>query len=349
MKIYLRWLLLCISSLAFQSRAAATTVIYPVEGIDDLWKLNADDFRQKYGGINITGLGVGDEGWYVRYRHENLTYFFGPLADRSEAQKKMWEMESVRDAAIRNDPKLSTSQVDFVRFNYSGIYGRGGDTPFSGKGKSDDGKSGPEGDMDGDGVANKDDPDMDGDGIGNVQDGDVDGDGIPNGQDKYPYGSSAGMGEGQDGANADGKNGKGNGSDGQLAGADGTDGAGGTGDQKGNQKGSKSGRAGGGEKGDMGNSNGPVGLGQDGMQQVASAQGGGTSSGQRGSSGQQGNQSGQQGSQAGQQGSQAGQQGQSGSQGQGGQPGTPGSPGQQGGSGSPLDLVALLLRKILGL
>jgi hypothetical protein len=345
-----RCLLFCALGWAFQAPAGANTVIYPVEGIDDLWQLKAEDFRQKYGGINVTGLGVGDEGWYVRYRHENLTYFFGPLADRAEAQKKMWELESVRDAAIRNDPKLSSSQVDFVRFNYSGVYGRGGNTPFTGKGKSDDGKSGPEGDADGDGIANKDDPDMDGDGIPNAQDGDADGDGIPNGGDKYPYGSSEGMGTGQEGADAggkDGKNGRGNGPDGQLAGGDGADGAGG---QKG-QKGSQPGQSGAGEKGDNGDPNSPIGAGQNGMQQVASAQGG--TPGQRGSSsGQQGSQSGQQGSQAGQQ---AGQQGsQSGQQGsQGGQPGQPGgqpgTPGQQGGGGNPLDLVALLLKKILGL
>ncbi|MEO7412092.1 MAG: thrombospondin type 3 repeat-containing protein [Opitutaceae bacterium] len=347
MRTHHRYFLLGLIGFACLGRLAANTLIYPVEGIDDLWKLNAEDFRQKYGGINITGLGVGDEGWYVRYRHENLTYFFGPVADRAEAQKKMWELESVRDAAIRNEPKLNSSQVDFVRFNYSGVYGKRGDTPFSGKGKSDDGKSGPDGDIDGDGVANKDDPDMDGDGIPNAQDGDVDGDGIPNGQDKYPYGSSDGAG-GQDGANA---NGKGDGADGQLAGGEGAGGAAG---QKGNQKGSKAGQAGTGENGQsQGDPNSPVGTGQNGMQQVASAQGGGTS-GQRGSSGQKGSQSGQQagqsGQQSGQSGSQSGQQGQqSGQSGAQGQSGQPSAPGQQGGSGSPLDLVAMLLKRILGL
>ena len=94
---------------------------------------NADEFHQKYGGINVTGLGGSDEGWYVRYRHENLTYLFGPLADRELAQKKMWELETVRDAAIRNQPKLESSKVDFVHFNYSGIYGKAGDTAFTGK------------------------------------------------------------------------------------------------------------------------------------------------------------------------------------------------------------------------
>jgi hypothetical protein len=63
--------------------ARAVTMIFPVDAIADLWNLAADEFRQKYAGINVTGLGPSDEGWYVRYRHENLTYLFGPLAECS--------------------------------------------------------------------------------------------------------------------------------------------------------------------------------------------------------------------------------------------------------------------------
>ena len=74
-----RWLaLLALGAVATVARA--TTVIYPVEAIDDLWNLPSDEFKTKFAGINITGLGPSDEGWYVRYRHENLTYMFGPLA-----------------------------------------------------------------------------------------------------------------------------------------------------------------------------------------------------------------------------------------------------------------------------
>ena len=99
------------------SRAA--TLIYPVEAIDDLWQLPADDFRQKYAGINISGIGPSDEGWYVRYRHENLTYLFGPLADGEAARKKKWELETVRDAAIRNRSNLTSSNVDYVRLRWT--------------------------------------------------------------------------------------------------------------------------------------------------------------------------------------------------------------------------------------
>src|SRR5688572_20924995 len=140
-------------------------MIYPVDAIDELWNLPAEEFRQKYGGINVTGLGPSDEGWYVRYRHENLTCLFGPLADREEARKRKWDMEAVRDAAIRNRATLSTSQVDFVRFTFSGVYGKGGGEgggagAASAMGRvSADGKSGPDGDLDGDGTSNAKDDD----------------------------------------------------------------------------------------------------------------------------------------------------------------------------------------------
>ena len=136
--------------LAAASPLPGATSIYPISAIEDLWNLPADEFRQKYPGINATGLGPSDEGWYVRYRHENLTYLFGPVADREEARKRKWEMETVRDAAIRNRPSLASSQVDFVRFSFTNVFGRGGDGTGSGEGKarmSADGKSGPDGDL----------------------------------------------------------------------------------------------------------------------------------------------------------------------------------------------------------
>src|SRR5476651_1856137 len=148
LRSWLPLLVLC----AAATLARATTVIFPVEAIDDLWQLPADDFKQKYGGINITGLGPSDEGWYVRYRHENLTFMFGPIADREDARKKKWDLEAVRDAAIRNRPSLNSSQVDFVKFTYSGVYGKGGGKDGTGTGDSQtgDGKGG-SGDKDGTG------------------------------------------------------------------------------------------------------------------------------------------------------------------------------------------------------
>ena len=193
----------------------ATTLIYPVSAIEDLWNLPADEFRQRHGGINITGLGPSDEGWYVRYRHENLTCLFGPLAGAEEALQRRRELEAVRDAAIKNRSSLGSSQVDHVRFTFSGVFGRAGEGPGGGRGTealarvSADGRSGPDGDLDGDGIPNREDPDMDGDGIPNDRDEDSDGDGVPDAQDEYRYGTNpdpsgpGGTGNGRDGPGGD--------------------------------------------------------------------------------------------------------------------------------------------------
>ena len=112
--------------LGLTSLLRGMTLIYPVEAIADLEHLSYDDYKTQYAGINITGLGISDEGWYVRYRHENLTYMFGPLPDRETANQKSWELETVRNEVIKKRPALSTSTVDIVKFTFSGVYGKGG-------------------------------------------------------------------------------------------------------------------------------------------------------------------------------------------------------------------------------
>lgn len=338
--------------LAFASLARAVTMIYPVEAIDDLWTLPAEEFKQKYSGINVTGLGPTDEGWYVRYKHENLTYLFGPVADREEARRKKWEMESVRDAAVKHRSTLSTAQVDFVRFTFSGAYGKGGgDLPYgAGEGPrmSADGKSGPDGDLDGDGIPNNRDEDMDGDGVANGQDGDADGDGIPNGADDYGFGSNP---AGENLAQNGGQDGQGNQQGGQG------DKQGGQGDKQGGRDGQQiagnQGQQQGGQSG-SGNQRGQQMAGQQGGQQGQQGQQGEqlaplSQPGQRVASNQRGGQQSSQGGQSGQSGQQSQSSSQSSSSGQSGQAGQPGTPSPSGGSSGSSNPLLALLRMILGI
>ncbi len=352
--------------------AMARTVIYPVEAVADFWKFDAKAFEEKYSGINITGMGVGDEGWYIRYRHENLTLLFGPIADREEARQRMWDLEEVRAAVIRQRSTLATSQVDMVRFDFSGVYGARGQ---GGNGLvSADGRHGPDGDLDGDGVPNGQDPDMDGDGVPNEQDGDADGDGVPNEVDDYRYGNAnaLGLGGDQSGSQA-GQGGEQQGGVNRIS-ADGRSGPDGDLDGDGVQNA---------QDGDMDGDGVPN--GQDGdsdgdgkpnsSDDYPFGTNDGTLSSEGGQPGQQGQQQGQQG-QPGQQ-QQMGQQGQpgqqsqqqqqqQGQQGQPGQPSSPSQPSQQGQPGSPsqpsmpgqpgspsapnpLDAIFGLLRRALGL
>lgn len=313
--------------------ARATTVIYPVGAIDDLWKYPAEEFREKYAGINVTGLDVNDEGWYVRYRHENLTYFFGPIADREEARKKMWDLETVRDAAIRNRPALSSSQIDFVKFSYSGVYGAAGNTPFTGK-KGANGQGG-----DGD-QAN---------GSGTGKDGrDGSGGSGQNSTDKA--GNGNGSGNSQDGSGTIAMDAQGNMIGEKLGSLDGSgQGQGGQGSQGSSQKGGKgsqnSQRTGAGANSGQSGQNGQMASsgGQQGGQSGQSA-----SQSSSGSSGQSGGQGSGSNSSSASNSSQSGTNSGSGQPSQGGG-GSGGGSGQPGGSGNPLQLIVGLLRGILGL
>lgn len=369
------WLLPAVSAVLVLP-AVAKTVIYPVEAIPDFWKLNAKAFDEAYGGINITGMGVGDEGWYIRYRHENLTLLFGPIADREEARQRMWDMEEVRAAVIRQRQTLATSQVDMVRFDFSGVYGARGQGGGGGGGRiSADGRHGPDGDLDGDGIPNSQDPDMDGDGIPNEQDGDIDGDGVPNDVDDYPYGNAnaAGLGADQRGGGQGGQQQGG----GNRISADGRSGPDGDMDGDGIPNALDGDMDGDGipnaQDGDMdgdgipnAQDDYPYGT-NDGTLAAAGGQPG--QQGQPGQPGQQGQQQGQQGQpgqqqQRGQQGQQQqqqqgqpgqpGQQGQPSSPGQQGQPGSPSQPSMPGAPGSPgapnpIEALFGLLRRALGL
>jgi hypothetical protein len=248
---------------AFVPLTRAVTIIYPVEAIDDLWTLASGEFQQKYAGINITGLGPTDEGWYVRYRHENLTYLFGPVAGQEEARRKKWEMEAVRDAAIRNHQALSTSQVDFVRFTFSGNYGRGGGAENPYGGRDPDGRGGADRDGEREGLA------KDGSGADGRDGRDGDKQGGAEGQKGEQLAGLDGNQRGQDG------------STGQQAGA-----AGQQGDQRrvasANQRGSQSGSQ-----------------NQQGQQSQSGQQGQQSQSGQQGQQSSQGSQSSSQSSQAG--------------------------------------------------
>jgi hypothetical protein len=312
--------LLCMTAVPL---SRATTIIYPTEAIADIWNLTADEFHAKYAGINTSGLGPSDEGWYVRYRHENLTYLFGPLAEREDARRAQWEIEAVRDAAIRNRPSLVSSQVDFVRFRFSGVYGKRGDGSGGAGGESD--------------IGGNDDDKNGAGGSGNLsKDGSGEG-GAGDGAGKDGKGGKGGLGEGdKDGASGA----KLAGSDGE--GGDGT-GAGGK-DGKSGRKGGKGGSSLG--AGDGSGDDGSGGAGGQQGPQVASNQRGGRG-GQPGGQGGQSAQSGQSGQTSGQQGGSAG--GQAGASG--GQPGGSSGPssGSSGGGGNPLSLVRALLRMILGL
>ena len=104
--------------LATSLSLSAYTVVFPTSAIEAAWELNADEFKEEFPGIDFTDPELTDEGWYVRYRHENLTYFFGPIESQGEAYQHEGKMHELRNDVVAKRPALGTSEVDVVFYSY---------------------------------------------------------------------------------------------------------------------------------------------------------------------------------------------------------------------------------------
>ena len=105
---------------------SAYTVVFPTSAIEAAWELNAEEFKQEFPGIDFTNQELTDEGWYVRYQHENLTYFFGPIESPADARTHEQAMHQVRNDVVAKSPALGTSTVDVVYYSFDPRMGPGG-------------------------------------------------------------------------------------------------------------------------------------------------------------------------------------------------------------------------------
>lgn len=110
--------LAALSSCTLAFSQAQRTIVYPAEAIQDSAKLKRTEFDKLYPGIDITNIGLVDEGWYVRYNHEQLIYLFGPFDDLDFARIQKQELEQVRLNIVLKNPKLSSSTIDLIRFEF---------------------------------------------------------------------------------------------------------------------------------------------------------------------------------------------------------------------------------------
>ncbi len=94
-------------------------IVYPVEAISDSAVLSRAEFDKRYPGIDATQFGLTDEGWYVRYQHEMLTYLYGPILDVNDARRQKMQLEEVRLSLVLKRPTLSSSKIDIVKFEFS--------------------------------------------------------------------------------------------------------------------------------------------------------------------------------------------------------------------------------------
>lgn len=94
-------------------------IVYPVEAIADGARFSKQKFIETYPGIDVTQYGLSDEGWYIRYRHELLTYLYGPIEELNYARRQKKLLEEIRLSVVLKKPSLSSSTVDIIRFDFN--------------------------------------------------------------------------------------------------------------------------------------------------------------------------------------------------------------------------------------
>ena len=94
-------------------------IVYPMEAIGDSARLDHAEFKKLYPGIDITGIGLIDEGWYIRYSHDGLVYMFGPSDNLDYTREQKVLLEQVRLAVVLKIPKLSSSKIDIIKFEFN--------------------------------------------------------------------------------------------------------------------------------------------------------------------------------------------------------------------------------------
>ena len=99
--------------------APTKVIVYPLEAVIDSGKMTQWQFKKRYPGIDVTDFGLTDEGWYIRYTHERLVYLFGPSDDLEYTRELKAVLDEIRLSAVLQDPKLSSSKVEIVRFEFS--------------------------------------------------------------------------------------------------------------------------------------------------------------------------------------------------------------------------------------
>ncbi len=101
-------------------------IVYPVEAIADGARFSKQKFNETYTGIDVTLYGLSDEGWYIRYKHELLTYLYGPIEDLTYARRQKKLLEEIRLSVVLKKPSLSSSTVDIIRFDFNATPGNMG-------------------------------------------------------------------------------------------------------------------------------------------------------------------------------------------------------------------------------
>ena len=95
---------------------SALTLLLPVQAIEDSGQLSAQSFKQLYPGIDLSGQTLVEHGWYVLYHHEALTYLFGPMDKRADAEQHQLTLESIYRQAVEYRSSLATATIRLYHY-----------------------------------------------------------------------------------------------------------------------------------------------------------------------------------------------------------------------------------------
>ncbi len=111
--------LILLAGFATAQMVPTKVIVYPLEAVIDSGTMTKGQFKKRYPGIDVTDFGLTDEGWYIRYTHHKLVYMFGPSDNLEYARELKAVLEEIRLSAVLKDPKLSSSKVEIVKFEFS--------------------------------------------------------------------------------------------------------------------------------------------------------------------------------------------------------------------------------------
>jgi len=108
-----------LSGETFGQNTPTKVIVYPLEAVLDSGAMSHGQFKKRYPGIDVTDFGLTDEGWYIRYTHQKLVYMFGPSDDLEYTRELKAVLEEIRLSAVLKNPKLSSSKIEIVKFEFA--------------------------------------------------------------------------------------------------------------------------------------------------------------------------------------------------------------------------------------
>ena len=76
--------------------------------------LSKAEFDQRFAGEAVSDPSAVPQGWYVRYQHESLEYWFGPLRFAATAEDYAASLRRIVAEAVAQRPELATHSITVI-------------------------------------------------------------------------------------------------------------------------------------------------------------------------------------------------------------------------------------------